>query len=83
VYFCYGRISNRMMLMRYGMSLEYNKYEHVHLKVAYLPMLVTRQCPELFEHLRACQISRFKRFKVKWAQFPVDLVTFCKATHWY
>lgn len=39
VYFCYGRLSNRMMLMRYGMALENNKYDHFHLRVDYTKYL--------------------------------------------
>jgi hypothetical protein len=28
-----------MMLMRYGMALEYNKYDHAHIRVEYLKYL--------------------------------------------
>jgi hypothetical protein len=39
VYFCYGRLSNRMLLMRYGVALEFNKYDHVYLKIPFLEYL--------------------------------------------
>lgn len=31
-----------MMLMRYGMSLEFNKYDHVYLRIEYLPKLINK-----------------------------------------
>lgn len=33
VYFCYGRLPNRLLLMRYGIALEYNKYNHVFIRI--------------------------------------------------
>ncbi len=52
VYFCYGRLSNRMMLMRYGMALEYNKYDHVHVRVEYLEHLIEEGNTELLSKLK-------------------------------
>jgi len=33
VYFCYGRLPNRLLLMRYGISLEHNKYNHLFIRI--------------------------------------------------
>lgn len=84
VYFCYGRISNRMMLMRYGMTLEYNKYDHLYLRVHYLPKLLAKGvAPRLLRNISTdYRISKYKRFKLKYTQFPIDLVLFARAVLW-
>lgn len=33
VFFCYGRLPNKLLLMRYGFALEHNKYDHMFLKL--------------------------------------------------
>ncbi|MBS1889971.1 MAG: hypothetical protein JST59_01650 [Actinobacteria bacterium] len=33
VFFCYGRLSNRLLLMRYGIAVEHNKYNHLFLRL--------------------------------------------------
>ena len=33
VYFCYGRLPNRLLLMRYGIALEHNKYNHLFIRI--------------------------------------------------
>jgi len=40
VFFCYGRLSNRQCLLRYGFALQHNKYDHVHMKVNLADYLV-------------------------------------------
>ena len=40
VYFCYGRLSNRQLLKRYGISIELNKYDHVYLRLNCLEILI-------------------------------------------
>lgn len=40
VYFCYNRLTNRSMLSKYGIALEYNKYECVNLRYYFLNDLV-------------------------------------------
>ncbi|CAD8171220.1 unnamed protein product [Paramecium pentaurelia] len=79
VYFCYGRLSNRMMLMRYGMSLEYNKYDHAHLRIEYLKYI---QSNEAIWLVHKYQLSKYKRFKLKHSTFPIDLIVFCKSIYW-
>jgi hypothetical protein len=41
-----------MMLMRYGMALEYNKYDHVHVRVEYLEHLIEEGNTELLSKLK-------------------------------
>lgn len=33
VFFCYGRLSNRLLLLRYGFAIEHNKYNHIFLRL--------------------------------------------------
>lgn len=33
VYFCYGRLPNRLLMLRYGISLEHNKYNHLFIRI--------------------------------------------------
>lgn len=33
VFFCYGRLPNKLLLMRYGIALEHNKYDHMFIKI--------------------------------------------------
>lgn len=80
VFFCYGRLSNRMMLMRYGMTLEYNKYDHVHFKIPYLKYLSPNGW--LLKKIKYYKMSRFMKFKVKRRKFELDLLSFCKAVNW-
>ena len=39
LYFCYGRLSNRSMLERYGMAIEGNKYDHVWVVLPIVPFI--------------------------------------------
>ncbi|CAD8083112.1 unnamed protein product [Paramecium sonneborni] len=79
VYFCYGRLSNRMMLMRYGMTLEYNKYDHAHLRIEYLKYIQNNEAIWL---VHKYQLSKYKRFKLKHTTFPIDFIVFCKSIYW-
>ena len=49
VYFCYGRNSNRTLLLRYGFAIEGNKYDHVW--VTFDLSLILGQMPDLFERV--------------------------------
>lgn len=33
VYFCYGRLPNKLLLLRYGIALEHNKYNHLFMRI--------------------------------------------------
>ena len=36
VYFCYSKLSNRLLLTNYGIALEYNKFDHVYIKIDFI-----------------------------------------------
>lgn len=53
-----------MLLMRYGISLEYNKYDHIYIKLEYISYL--NQFNFIKEKLMSWKnISKFKKFKLK------------------
>ena len=80
VFFCYGRLSNRMMLMRYGMAIDFNKYDHVYLRISYFKVL--NPYPKILEQIKSSQISKFKRFKIKYTTFNFEIVNFFKSQSW-
>ena len=80
VFFCYGRLSNRLMLLRYGMALEWNKYEHIHFKIPYTNEL--KDSRYVLEKIKYFRLNKWKRFKLRRTSFNVDLVNYCKATFW-
>ncbi len=41
VFFCYGRLPNKLLLMRYGIALEYNKYDHMFLRIPITPLITS------------------------------------------
>lgn len=51
--------------MRYGIALEFNKYDHYYLRI------------ELEEKLK----QKFSKIsiKLKYTEFPISLIRFCKA----
>ena len=76
VFFCYGRLSNRLMLLRYGVALEYNKYDHVHFKVPFIKY--TKDIPWILEQVKRFRLSRYMRFKLKRTSVNISLLNFCK-----
>ena len=76
LFFCYGRLSNRTALLRYGIALEYNKYEHVHLKIPYLKFI--KNCDWLVDKIKYFKLSRYMRFKLKRTKMNISLINFCK-----
>ena len=78
IYFCYGRLSNRMMLMRYGMALLYNKYDHFYLRLPFINQLPECMIPEVTTY----NISKYRRFKIKPTFFNVELIYYIKSTMW-
>ncbi|CAD8083114.1 unnamed protein product [Paramecium sonneborni] len=71
VYFNYGRLSNRELLLRYGIALEKNKYDHVYLRINTRELLKS-QVKRIFE-------KEYLSIKLKYTEFPFDLLKFCKA----
>lgn len=63
IYFEYGRLSNRTLLLRYGFALENNKYEHVWLRI---PMNKTlSQYPDLFKKVQEKGLQIYYKIKIK------------------
>lgn len=67
------------MLIRYGMALEHNKYDHYHFRLNYMEYLTNKDSLALVYKYK---LSNLKRFKLKFTSFPTDLIVFCKATLW-
>jgi hypothetical protein len=80
IYFCYGRLSNRLLLLRYGITLEYNKYDHVHVRVDYLKYLKGKT--DALQLIKDFKLSRYKRFKLRYTHYNFDIVNFAKAISW-
>lgn len=80
VFFCYGRLSNRMLLSRYGFAADYNKYDHVHLKIDFFNLIKLNKLlsPTILLHYAQLGLSRLKRFKLKWVDFNIEFVVFVK-----
>jgi len=76
LFFCYGRLSNRTALLRYGIALEYNKYEHVHLKIPYMRYIKNSEW--LVDKIKYFKLSRYMRFKLKRTKMDISLINFCK-----
>ncbi|CAD8199077.1 unnamed protein product [Paramecium pentaurelia] len=79
VYFCYSRLSNRQMLLKYGMALEYNKYDSTFLRVEYLKYLKNKEAIWIVHRFK---LNKFKRFKLKFTVPPYGLIVFCKSVNW-
>lgn len=76
VYFCYGRLSNRSLLMRYGMTLEFNKYDHVFLRVPFLSRLTELMKFKVKPY--SYNVSKFKKFKIRRYDFNLEVLAFCR-----
>lgn len=73
IFFCYGRISNRLLLLRYGFALEYNKYDSLHLSLEFINTLDKYKI--IKEKLNEWKnICKFKYFKIKRTKFNVDIL---------
>ncbi|CAD8175062.1 unnamed protein product [Paramecium octaurelia] len=79
VYFCYSQLSNRMMILKYGMALEYNKFNSSFLRVEYLKYLQTNEAKWIVHRFK---LDKFKRFKLKFIKPPYELIIFCKLVYW-
>lgn len=79
VYFCYSQLSNRMMILKYGMALEYNKFNSSFLRVEYLRYLQKKEAIWIAHRFK---LDKFKRFKLKFIKPPYELIMFCKLVYW-
>ena len=80
VYFCYGRLPNRLLLMRYGIALEHNKYNHMFMRVKIDDTL--NRSKALQRGVEEISLKKYKRFKIKRTAFCIVLVTYFRAMHW-
>ncbi|CAK74153.1 unnamed protein product (macronuclear) [Paramecium tetraurelia] len=71
VYFNYGRLSNRELLLRYGIAIERNKYDHVYLRIN-TEELLKRRGMRVFQ-------KQYLSIKLKYTEFPFALLKFSKA----
>ncbi|CAD8091646.1 unnamed protein product [Paramecium sonneborni] len=79
VYFCYSQLSNRQMILKYGMALEYNKFNSAFLRVEYFEYLNKKQAKWLAHQFK---LDKYKRFKLKFIKPPYELIIFCKLVYW-
>ena len=63
VFFCYGRLPNKLLLMRYGFALEHNKYDHMFLKIDVTQDVLNNAVIKTV--MGEINIKKYKRFKVK------------------
>lgn len=81
VYFCYGRLPNRLLLSRYGISLEHNKYNHLFIRID-ISDFVLKNKP-LHEYVSAnIKLNRYRRFKVKRITFCSQILAFHRSLLW-
>jgi hypothetical protein len=67
-----------MLLMRYGVALEYNKYDHVYLRQDFLPFI--EKYNVIKQKLAAWKnIPQFKIFKIKATAINLALIYFHRA----
>lgn len=81
VYFCYGRLSNRKLLTRYGLALEHNKYNHVFIKVSIFENL-KNLAYDLVKYFNNFKLSKQKIFKLQATKFNLDFLLFAKGIFW-
>ena len=79
LFFCYGRLSNRSALLRYGFALEYNKYEHIHFKIPYIGYI--KGAEWLVNRIKYFKLSKYMRFKLKRTKVNISLINFCKGIY--
>ncbi|CAD8076387.1 unnamed protein product [Paramecium primaurelia] len=76
-YFSYGKISNRSLLLRYGFTLEYNIYDYVEVKTQYIQYI-----PFASDIAQNFQLSKYKKFKIKYTKINDDLLMYFKILNW-
>ena len=81
VYFCYGRLSNRKLLSRYGMALEFNKYDNVIIKIG-LTESVTIANKDFINYLNNFKLKKFRSFKLRPTELNLDFLLFSRGVNW-
>lgn len=81
VYFCYGRLPNRLLMMRYGIALEHNKYNHVFVRIN-ITNMVYKSKPLCRAVQADIALKKYRKFKIKRTQFCTELIAFYRAQLW-
>ena len=80
VYFCYGRLPNKLLLMRYGIALEHNKYDHMFIRINFEDQILGNVD---FKHtLQEIRIKKVKRFKLKRTKLCLELIVYHRIQKW-
>jgi len=74
----YGKVTNRYLLLEYGMAIENNKYDYYILKMPYLETL--KQNNWIINQLQQAQKNDLMTFKLAWTHANVSLINFLKGS---
>ena len=80
VYFCYGRNSNRTLLLRYGFAIEGNKYDHVWFSYDLGQFL--QSMPDLFQKVKELGLSLRRKFRINHTRLNLELIMFHRLLDW-
>lgn len=80
LYLCYKRLSNIKLLNHYGIALEYNKYNHLYMRIDYLQFLNSKS--EILHYISSYNLGKKKKFKITELEINMDLINFCKGLFW-
>ena len=80
IYFSYGKLSNRSLLVRYGFALEDNPYEHVWIKFKMGKEI--EPYPDLFEMIQGKGLSVTYKVKLKSYTFALEPLVYLRMCKW-
>lgn len=80
IYFSYGKLSNRTLLVRYGFCLKDNPYDHVWLKYSLRKEI--EPYPDLFEQVQEKGLSINYKMKLKGHTFAMEPIVLLRMTRW-
>ena len=80
IYFSYGKLSNRTLLIRYGFSLEDNPYEHVWIKFKLAKQI--EPFPDLFDLIQSKGLSVSYKVKLKSYTFALEPIVYFRVCNW-
>jgi hypothetical protein len=80
IYFSYGKLSNRTLLVRYGFSLEDNPYEHVWVKFKLGKHI--EAYPDLFDLIQSKGLPVNYKVKLKAYTYALETVVYFRMCAW-
>jgi hypothetical protein len=80
VFFSYGKLSNRTLLVRYGFCLEDNPFEHVWVKCSLRREI--EPYPDLFEQVQEKGLPVNYKMKLKGRSFALEPVLLARMSRW-